>query len=102
MTAHLRLPFPFRAAAMAACVTLFLPACSVWTAGVAPRTSVSLSAPASAERSAQLQRLVADMDAQAFPQGGKLTLKLSYQLSPALPSAERDRQVAAAPTAGRG
>ena len=62
---------------------LALSACAVWSGGDAPmRTSVSLSAPSTVERPEWLHKLVVRMDEQAFPNGGALSLKLSYELSP--------------------
>lgn len=64
-----------------AAVTL-LSACAVWTdTGRAVRASVALSGQPGIERSERLQRLVAEMDARAFPNGGPLALKLSYELT---------------------
>jgi hypothetical protein len=78
---HRLLPFRATAALPAA---LLLSACAAWTGGDAPpRTSVSLSSPGPTDRSERLQRLVATMDAEAFPQGGPLVLKLSYRMAPA-------------------
>lgn len=82
-----RFPCLARLAAAAFFPLLGLSGCAFRATGDVPqRTSVSLSAPSTIQRSERLQREVARMDAEAFPLEG-LALKLSYELSPVPPAA---------------
>jgi hypothetical protein len=61
--------------------------CALFDREAAGRIAVSLSTPAGPARPAWLQDLVAQMDAKAFPDGGPLVLKLSYELGAPAPKA---------------
>ena len=69
-------------------------ACAIWADTSPPvRASVALNGQPAIARSERVQRLVAEMDARAFPNGGPLALKLSYELTlpgwpPALAAAD--------------
>jgi hypothetical protein len=78
---HPTLACCLRCVLSAGAATALLSACAAWTAADAPvATTVPLTAPGDMGRPPWLQRLVATMDAQAYPDGGALRLKLSYEL----------------------
>lgn len=95
MTALSRLAPTLRRLTLPLAAVTLLSACAAWTdSGRPARTTVALSGQPGIERSERLQRLVAEMDARAFPNGGPLALKLSYELTlpgwpPALAAVEK-------------